>query len=109
MFAVFFLLVLLVSLEESVALRLASGMSLFAASGHAGMTLKPPITVAITGAAGAIGYNLLFRIANGDMLGKDQPVILSLIELNDKRVQDNLRGIISFYRLLVHLLILHYF
>jgi malate dehydrogenase len=40
-----------------------------------------PIRVAITGAAGQIGYNLLFRIAAGDMLGKDQPVILQLLDI----------------------------
>lgn len=37
--------------------------------------------IAITGAAGQIGYALLFRIANGDLLGKDQPVILQLLDL----------------------------
>src|SRR5579862_8570301 len=37
--------------------------------------------VAVTGAAGQIGYSLLFRIANGDLLGKDQPVILQLLEI----------------------------
>ena len=42
---------------------------------------KSPVRVSITGPAGQIGYSLLFRIANGDMLGKDQPVILQLIEL----------------------------
>ncbi|HTH95842.1 MAG TPA: malate dehydrogenase [Stellaceae bacterium] len=42
---------------------------------------KPPVRVAITGAAGQICYSLLFRIANGDMLGKDQPVILQLLDL----------------------------
>jgi len=42
---------------------------------------KPPVTVAVTGAAGAIGYATLFRIASGQMLGPDQPVILNLIEL----------------------------
>lgn len=42
---------------------------------------KAPIRVAITGAAGQIGYSLLFRIASGDMLGKDQPVILQLLDL----------------------------
>jgi len=45
--------------------------------------LKPPVRVAITGAAGQIGYALLFRIASGEMLGKDQPVILQLLELPD--------------------------
>jgi malate dehydrogenase len=43
--------------------------------------MKPPVRVAITGAAGQIGYALLFRIASGDMLGKDQPVILQLLEV----------------------------
>ena len=42
---------------------------------------KPVKRVAITGAAGQIGYSLLFRIANGDMLGKDQPVILQLLDI----------------------------
>ncbi|MEJ0047752.1 MAG: malate dehydrogenase [Rhodospirillales bacterium] len=42
---------------------------------------KPPMRVAVTGAAGQIGYSLLFRIANGDMLGPDQPVILQLWDL----------------------------
>jgi len=42
---------------------------------------KPPVRVAVTGAAGQIGYSLLFRIAAGDMLGKDQPVILQLLEI----------------------------
>lgn len=42
---------------------------------------KAPMRVAVTGAAGQIGYSLLFRIANGDMLGKDQPVILQLLDL----------------------------
>lgn len=41
---------------------------------------KPAIRVAVTGAAGQIGYSLLFRIASGEMLGKDQPVILQLLE-----------------------------
>ena len=42
---------------------------------------KPARRVAVTGAAGQIGYSLLFRIANGDMLGKDQPVILQLLDI----------------------------
>ncbi|HLS55046.1 MAG TPA: malate dehydrogenase [Zeimonas sp.] len=42
---------------------------------------KPAKRVAVTGAAGQIGYSLLFRIANGDMLGKDQPVILQLLDI----------------------------
>ncbi|HVE22655.1 MAG TPA: malate dehydrogenase [Acidocella sp.] len=43
--------------------------------------MKTPMRVAVTGAAGQIGYALLFRIANGDLLGKDQPVILNLLDL----------------------------
>lgn len=43
--------------------------------------MKTPVRVAITGAAGNIGYQLAFRIASGDMLGKDQPVILQLLEI----------------------------
>jgi malate dehydrogenase len=43
--------------------------------------MKSPKRIAVTGAAGQIGYSLLFRIANGDMLGKDQPVILQLLDI----------------------------
>ena len=43
--------------------------------------IKAPKRVAVTGAAGQIGYSLLFRIANGDLLGKDQPVILQLLDI----------------------------
>lgn len=43
--------------------------------------MKAPVRVAVTGAAGQIGYSLLFRIAAGDMLGPDQPVILQLLEI----------------------------
>ena len=43
--------------------------------------MKTPVRVMVTGAAGQIGYALLFRIAAGDMLGKDQPVILHLLEI----------------------------
>jgi len=42
---------------------------------------KPVKRVAVTGAAGQIGYSILFRIANGDMLGKDQPVVLQLLDI----------------------------
>jgi malate dehydrogenase len=42
---------------------------------------KKPMRVAVTGAAGQIGYSLLFRIAAGEMLGRDQPVILQLIDI----------------------------
>ncbi len=43
--------------------------------------MKKPVRVAVTGAAGQIGYSLLFRIASGEMLGRDQPVILQLLEI----------------------------
>jgi malate dehydrogenase len=52
---------------------------------------KAPIRVAVTGAAGQIGYSLLFRIAAGEMLGKDQPVILQLLELTP--AQKALKGV----------------
>ena len=55
--------------------------------------MKPPVRVAVTGAAGQIGYALLFRIAAGDMLGKDQPVILQLLELPIDKAQAALRGV----------------
>ncbi|MCX7212970.1 MAG: malate dehydrogenase [Burkholderiales bacterium] len=54
---------------------------------------KPAKRVAITGAAGQIGYSLLFRIANGDMLGRDQPVILQLLEIPDEKAQKALKGV----------------
>ncbi|MDZ4202554.1 MAG: malate dehydrogenase [Gallionella sp.] len=53
--------------------------------------MKAPVRVAITGAAGQIGYSLLFRIAHGDMLGNDQPVILQLLDL--PQAQQMLRGV----------------
>ena len=54
---------------------------------------KPPIRVAVTGAAGQIGYSLLFRIASGDMLGRAQPVILQLLEIPDEKAQKALKGV----------------
>jgi len=54
---------------------------------------KAPMRVAVSGAAGQIGYALLFRIANGDMLGKDQPVILQLLEIADEKAQKALKGV----------------
>jgi len=54
---------------------------------------KSPVRVAVTGAAGQIGYALLFRIASGEMLGKDQPVILQLLEIPDEKVQKALKGV----------------
>ena len=55
--------------------------------------MKAPVRVAVTGAAGQIGYSLLFRIANGDMLGPDQPVILQLLEIPNEKAQKALRGV----------------
>jgi len=55
---------------------------------------KPAVRVAVTGAAGQIGYALLFRIASGEMLGKDQPVILQLLEIPDEKAQKALKGVI---------------
>ncbi len=55
--------------------------------------MKKPVRVAVTGAAGQIGYSLLFRIASGEMLGKDQPVILQLLELPMEKAQEALRGV----------------
>ena len=55
---------------------------------------KKPVRVAVTGAAGQIGYALLFRIASGEMLGKDQPVILQLLEIPDEKAQKALKGVI---------------
>ncbi|WP_165088947.1 malate dehydrogenase [Neisseria yangbaofengii] len=56
------------------------------------MTLKPPIRIAITGAAGQIAYATLFRIAGGIMLGRDQPMILQLLDL--PHAQKALQGVI---------------
>ncbi len=55
--------------------------------------MKTPMRVAVTGAAGQIGYSLLFRIASGEMLGKDQPVILQLLEIPDEKAQKALKGV----------------
>jgi len=54
---------------------------------------KTPVRVAVTGAAGQIGYALLFRIASGEMLGKDQPVILQLLEVPMEKAQEALKGV----------------
>jgi malate dehydrogenase len=54
---------------------------------------KKPVRVAVTGAAGQIGYALLFRIASGEMLCKDQPVILQLLEIPDEKAQKALKGV----------------
>jgi malate dehydrogenase len=55
--------------------------------------MKKPMRVAVTGAAGQIGYSLLFRIASGEMLGSDQPVILQLLEIPDEKAQKALKGV----------------
>src|SRR6186713_2601906 len=55
--------------------------------------MKKPMRVAVTGAAGQIGYALLFRIASGEMLGKDQPVILQMLEIPDEKAQKALKGV----------------
>jgi malate dehydrogenase len=57
------------------------------------MSQKSPMRVSVTGAAGQIGYSLLFRIASGEMLGKDQPVILQLLEIPDEKAQKALKGV----------------
>ncbi|EPF80399.1 malate dehydrogenase [Acinetobacter rudis] len=55
--------------------------------------MKQPVRVAVTGAAGQIGYSLLFRIASGEMLGKDQPVILQMLEIPVEKAQQALKGV----------------
>ena len=55
--------------------------------------MKRPMRVAVTGAAGQIGYSLLFRIAAGEMLGEDQPVILQMLEIPDEKAQKALKGV----------------
>ena len=55
--------------------------------------MKTPVRVAVTGAAGQIGYSLLFRIASGEMLGKDQPVLLQTLESPMAKAQAALRGV----------------
>jgi malate dehydrogenase len=54
---------------------------------------KSPVRVAVTGAAGQIGYALLFRIASGQMLGNDQPIILQMLELPIDKIQQALKGV----------------
>jgi malate dehydrogenase len=53
--------------------------------------MKAPVRITITGAAGQIGYAVLFRIANGDMLGREQPIILQLLDV--PQAQQVLRGV----------------
>lgn len=54
---------------------------------------KKPVRVTVTGAGGQIGYALLFRIASGEMLGKDQPVILNLLDLPQEKAQQAVKGV----------------
>ena len=56
--------------------------------------MTKPVRVAVTGAAGQIGYSLLFRIASGEMLGKHTPVILQLLELPMEKAQAALKGVV---------------
>src|SRR3954468_11018735 len=56
------------------------------------MATKDPVRVAVTGAAGQIGYSLLFRIASGHLLGPDQPIILHLLEITP--ALDALKGVV---------------
>lgn len=55
--------------------------------------MKTPVRVAVTGAAGQIGYALLFRIASGQLLGPDQPVILQMLDLPMEKMQQALKGV----------------
>jgi len=55
--------------------------------------MKSPVRVAVTGAAGQIGYSLVFRIASGEMLGPDQPVILQMLELPMEKAQAALKDV----------------
>ena len=55
--------------------------------------MKRPMRVGVTGAAGQIGYSLLFRIASGEMLGKDQPVILQMLDIPDEKARKALKGV----------------
>ena len=55
--------------------------------------MNSPVRVAVTGAAGQIGYSLVFRIASGEMLGPDQPVILQMLELPMEKAQAALKGV----------------
>src|SRR6266496_1522706 len=55
--------------------------------------MKKPLRIAVTGAAGQIGYSLLFRIAAGEMLGRDQPLVLQMLELPLDKAQAALKGV----------------
>jgi malate dehydrogenase len=73
--------------------RASPRLDVFIAHSLGECTMKSPVRVAVTGAAGQIGYALLFRIASGEMLGKDQPVILQLLEIPDEKAQKALKGV----------------
>eukprot|EP01112_Ceratiomyxa_fruticulosa_P013749 TRINITY_DN3883_c0_g1_i1.p1 TRINITY_DN3883_c0_g1~~TRINITY_DN3883_c0_g1_i1.p1 ORF type:complete len:332 (+),score=85.29 TRINITY_DN3883_c0_g1_i1:874-1869(+) len=79
-------------LRTSFAPRLFSVTPKIAQRSFGTSSTKKPIRVAVTGASGNIGYALVFRIASGDMLGKDQPVILQLLEL--PQAQGSLQGVV---------------
>jgi len=72
-------------------MRAATADSVVTAPGA--LEMKAPLRVAVTGAAGQIGYSLLFRIASGEMLGRDQPVILQLLEVPVEKPQAALKGV----------------
>ena len=55
--------------------------------------MRAPVRIAVTGAAGQIGYSLLFRIAAGEMLGPDQPVVLQLLEISAEKARKALKGV----------------
>jgi len=57
-----------------------------------GLQMKTPVDIAVTGAAGQISYSLLFRLAAGDLLGPDQPIILNLLEISP--AMDALKGVV---------------
>jgi hypothetical protein len=71
--------------RSAVNVGMWSAKSVFLSPSGVHTMSKKPVRVAVTGAAGQIGYALLFRIASGEMLGKDQPVILQLLEIPEGR------------------------
>src|SRR5262249_49959188 len=76
-----------------ISLRRCGRIGRFAVHSWRFSMAKAPVRVAVTGAAGQIGYALLFRIASGEMLGKDQPVILQMLEIPDEKAQKALKGV----------------
>eukprot|EP00274_Cyanoptyche_gloeocystis_P006807 CAMPEP_0196652764 /NCGR_PEP_ID=MMETSP1086-20130531/2174_1 /TAXON_ID=77921 /ORGANISM="Cyanoptyche gloeocystis , Strain SAG4.97" /LENGTH=352 /DNA_ID=CAMNT_0041983521 /DNA_START=75 /DNA_END=1133 /DNA_ORIENTATION=- len=67
--------------KPAVGMLLRRNFSVKAKAGLEAIASKPPVRVAITGAAGQIGYSLVMRVASGEMLGKDQPIDLHLLEI----------------------------